>query len=96
MPTKRSKGRVWKFAEFEFHELSRNLYTKGELVHIEGKPQEVLACLLENPGQLVSMDYLLATVWPDVATGPDSVMVAVAKLRRTFGGSTNRIIRNGS
>lgn len=92
MPGSRLRGRVWRFAEFEFWEASRTLLARGEAVHLEGKPREVLACLLEQPQEVVSTTYLLDTVWPDVATGPDSVTQAVAKLRRIFGGKNSRII----
>ncbi len=93
---RRSKGRVWRFAEFEFHEVSRKLFAHGIQVPMENKPREALRWLLERPQEICSVSYLLDAVWPDVATGPDSVMTAIAKLRKAFGEPIDRIISNVS
>lgn len=50
----------------------------------------LLLCLAERPGELVSIDDLLTSVWPDVIVGPDSVYQAVASLRRRLGDDTRQ------
>ena len=45
----------------------------------------LLLCLAERPGEVVSIEELLAKVWTDVAVSSDSVYQGVASLRRVLG-----------
>jgi len=45
----------------------------------------LLLCLVERPGEVVSIDDLLNQVWSDVTVAPDSVYQAVTSLRRLLG-----------
>jgi DNA-binding winged helix-turn-helix (wHTH) protein/TolB-like protein len=62
-------------------EISRN----EESVRLEERTMRLLLCLAERAGEVVSIDDLLARVWPDVVVTPDSVYQAVASLRRVLG-----------
>jgi len=62
-------------------EISRN----QESVRLEERTMRLLLCLAERAGEVVSIDELLARVWPDVVVTPDSVYQAVASLRRVLG-----------
>lgn len=46
---------------------------------------QLLLCLADRAGEVVSMDDLLSRVWSDVIVSPDSVYQAVASLRRQLG-----------
>ncbi|MBV8091485.1 MAG: transcriptional regulator [Alphaproteobacteria bacterium] len=57
---------------------------------------EILAVLLERPGELVSKQELMARVWPDVFVEPANLTVHISALRRTLrdGRDGNRFIIN--
>jgi transcriptional activator of cad operon len=57
----------------------------GETARVEVRTMRLLLCLAEHSRELVSIDDLLAQVWPDVTVAPDSVYQAVASLRRLLG-----------
>lgn len=45
----------------------------------------VLVCLMEQPGQVVSREYLLATVWAGAVVNEDMVTRTVSSLRKVLG-----------
>jgi TolB-like protein len=57
----------------------------GHTIKLEPKAMQLLMCLVERAGEVVSVDELLDLVWKDVVVSPDSVYAAVAALRRTLG-----------
>ncbi len=65
----------------ELDEISKD----GRAIKLEPKAMELLICLAERPGEVVSVDELLDRVWRDVIVSHDSVYAAVAALRRTLG-----------
>src|SRR5580692_3326127 len=54
-------------------------------VKLEPRAMQLLVCLAEHAGQVVSVEQLLDEVWTGVVVTPDSVYHAVAALRRTLG-----------
>jgi transcriptional activator of cad operon len=62
-------------------QISRN----GETSRVEVRTMRLLLCLAEHPGEVVSIEDLLAQVWSGVFVNPDSVYQAVASLRRLLG-----------
>ena len=61
-----TSGRVWRFADYEFDELARELRCKGRPVDLESKPLDILLQLLLHAGEVVTKEELLESVWPDV------------------------------
>jgi TolB-like protein/DNA-binding winged helix-turn-helix (wHTH) protein len=57
----------------------------GKTVKLEPRAMELLACLAEHRGEVVTVDQILDTVWKDVVVTPDSVYQAVAALRKALG-----------
>jgi TolB-like protein/tetratricopeptide (TPR) repeat protein len=57
----------------------------GHVMKLEPKAMELLICLAERGGEVVSVDELLDRVWKDVVVSHDSVYAAVAALRRALG-----------
>ena len=57
----------------------------GTSVRVEPKVMEVLLCLAEAPGEVVTRETLLGRVWPDVTVSDDALSLAVSKLRKALG-----------
>ncbi len=57
----------------------------GNTVKLERRAMQLLLCLADHAGQVVSVEQLLDEVWTGVVVTPDSVYHAVAALRRTLG-----------
>ena len=57
---------------------------------------EILIVLLERPGELISMQELMARVWPNTFVDPGNLTVHISALRRTLrdGRDGNRFIIN--
>lgn len=65
---------------------SAGAIAKGaDSVRLESRTMRLLLCLAAHAGEVVSIDDLLADVWPDVTVTSDSVYQAVASLRRVLG-----------
>src|SRR5438477_6314241 len=80
-----TSGRLWRFADYEFDELRRELRVKGKSAEIESKPLEILLQLLLHAGEVVTKEELLESVWPDVMVVDGSLATAVSKLRKVMG-----------
>src|SRR5688572_1758228 len=61
------------------------LSAAGKTVKLEPKAMAVLVYLAERPGQVVSREALLASVWAGVVVGDDSLTQVVTKLRKALG-----------
>ena len=73
----------------------------GELLSADRQPAglrkqalEVLLVLGRRAGQVVSKDELMDQVWPDVVVGEGSLTQAIADVRRAFGDTEHRLVRN--
>ena len=77
--------RIWRFADYEFDEMSRQLRAKGRVVELESKPLDILLQLLLHAGEVVTKEELLESVWPDVTVVDGSLATAVSKLRKAMG-----------
>jgi len=62
------------------NKVSRN----GTTVQLEPKVMSVLVCLAEHPGEPVSKEKLLQTVWPDTFVGEGVLVRSIVELRRVF------------
>ena len=75
----------YRFGVAEFDESRFELSVGGLTVDVQQKPLQVLAVLLRRPGEVVSREQLLETVWADRVTVEQVLANAVAKLRRALG-----------
>jgi TolB-like protein/DNA-binding winged helix-turn-helix (wHTH) protein/Tfp pilus assembly protein PilF len=57
----------------------------GATVKLERRLMQLLLCLADHPGQVLSVEQLLDQVWAGVVVTQDSVYQAVASLRRILG-----------
>src|SRR6202167_6578608 len=84
--------RLWRFADYEFDELGRELRVKGRPADMESKPLDVLLQLLLHAGEVVTKEELLESVWPDVMVVDGSLATAVSKLRKAIGDDDHPVI----
>jgi TolB-like protein/DNA-binding winged helix-turn-helix (wHTH) protein/Tfp pilus assembly protein PilF len=56
--------RTIRFGVFEIDVRSGELRKQGRKVRLEGQPVQILICLLENPGELVTREELRKRLWP--------------------------------
>src|ERR1700722_8417289 len=56
--------RAIRFGVFELDLRSGELQKQGRKIRLEGQPVQVLICLLENPGELVTREELHRKLWP--------------------------------
>src|SRR6267143_4143285 len=87
-----TSGRLWRFADYEFDELRRELRVKGRALELESKPLDILLQLLLHAGEVVTKEELLESVWPDVMVVDGSLATAVSKLRKALGDEEHPII----
>jgi DNA-binding winged helix-turn-helix (wHTH) protein/serine/threonine protein kinase len=78
-------GRVFRFADCEFNESSRELRVRGQLADLESKPLEILHQLLVHAGEVVTREELFESVWPGTIVVDGSLATAVSKLRKVLG-----------
>src|ERR1700730_17894716 len=87
-----TSGRLWRFEDYEFDELARELRVKGRSVELESKPLDILLQLLLHAGEVVTKEELLESVWPDVMVVDGSLATAVSKLRKAMGDEDHPMI----
>src|ERR1700683_1877068 len=80
-----TSGRLWRFADYEFDELGRELRVKGKSIELEAKPLDILLQLLLHAGEVVTKEELLESFGADVTVVDGSLATAVSKLRKAMG-----------
>ena len=76
-----------RFGVFELHPPTGELRKNGAKVKLEGQPIQILALLLERPGELVTQDEIRTKLWSDgtVVDFEHCIKTAVRKLRQALG-----------
>jgi DNA-binding winged helix-turn-helix (wHTH) protein len=87
----RAQVRRVRFGDFEVDPRSAELLKNGRSVRIQEKPFQVLALLLERPGELVTREELRQALWPaDTFVDFDvGLNTAIRKLREALGDSAD-------
>lgn len=77
------------FGLFEADLASRELHKRGVLVHLQDQPFQILAMLLERPGEVVTREELREKLWPGdtFVDFDESLNTAIKKLRYALGDS---------
>jgi DNA-binding winged helix-turn-helix (wHTH) protein len=73
------------FGQFRLDRANALLWRGQERVVLAPKPFEVLCCLVERPGELVTKDELFDAVWSDLHVSESSLTVAINALRSALG-----------
>ena len=59
----RSNGHLLRFSSFELDLRARELRKQGLRIKLQEQPFQILALLLEKPGEIVTREYLLEEIW---------------------------------
>lgn len=73
------------FGQFRLDRANALLWRGQDRIVLAPKPFEVLCCLVERPGRLVTKDELLDAVWSDLHVSESSLTVAMNALRSALG-----------
>jgi Tol biopolymer transport system component/DNA-binding winged helix-turn-helix (wHTH) protein len=77
------------FGLFQADLPARQLYRRGVLVHLQDQPFEILAILLQRPGEVVTREELQKRLWPEdtFVEFDEGLNTAIKKLRYALGDS---------
>jgi len=91
MPQPSTGRRLLRFGLFELDLLAGELRKSGNRVRLQGQPFQVLAALLESPGDIVTREQLREKIWPaDTFVDFDhSLNTAINKVREALGDSAS-------
>ena len=86
-----SSSRIIRFNTFEVNFQTGELRQRGQKVRLQEQPLQVLAALLERPGELVTREELRSKLWPaDTFVDFDhSLNAAIKRLRDALGESAD-------
>jgi DNA-binding winged helix-turn-helix (wHTH) protein/dipeptidyl aminopeptidase/acylaminoacyl peptidase len=84
-----SASRIIRFSTFEVNLHTGELHQRGQKVKLQEQPLQVLAALLERPGEMVTREELRSKLWPaDTFVDFDhSLNAAIKRLRDALGES---------
>src|ERR1700693_18322 len=87
--SKRSSG--VRFGQFELDLSEARLLKKGFPVRLENQPFQILAALVDHPGEMISREELCAGLWPDgtYVDFDEGLNTAIKKLRYALGDSAD-------
>src|SRR5262249_32110893 len=72
---------VFRFAGFELNLKARELWRNGVRIHLQDQPFEILAMMLERPGEVVTREEIRDRLWA-AGTNVDLEPAATAAIRR--------------
>jgi len=83
--------RLIRFGAFELDLRSGELQKQGRKIRLEGQPVQILVCLLENPGELVTREELHRKLWPadTFVNFEHGLNAAVKRLRQALNDSAD-------
>ena len=89
-------GDVFAFGPFQLVPAQRLLLDGDRPLPLGSRAFDILIALVENAGEIISKDALIARVWPDVAVDDVNLRVHIAAVRKTLrdGLSGERYISN--
>ena len=64
--------------------LRNQIIHEGDVIALEPKVLEVLKVLAQTPGEVVSHQELLDTVWPDMVVAPNALQRCIGQLRKAL------------
>jgi DNA-binding winged helix-turn-helix (wHTH) protein/Tol biopolymer transport system component len=88
--------RQYSFGDFTLDVERRVLLRRGEEIALGARSFDVLACLLDHHGQLVTKSALIEAVWGDTAVTDNSVAQCVVEIRRALSDNSQNLIRTVS
>ncbi|HEY7552751.1 MAG TPA: tetratricopeptide repeat protein [Hyphomicrobiaceae bacterium] len=85
--------RVYEFEGFILDMTRRTLCAAERGVELRPKSFDVLCCLVEHAGRLVTKDALFQAVWPGVSVTDESIARCVSDIRRALGDRGQQIVK---
>jgi TolB-like protein/DNA-binding winged helix-turn-helix (wHTH) protein len=85
-----ARPRLWRFGVFEVDLHTAELRKQGLKVKLHGQPIQILAMLLERPGEPVTREEIREKLWPEdtFVDFEHSINTAVKRLREALGDDT--------
>ncbi|WP_170937058.1 MULTISPECIES: winged helix-turn-helix domain-containing protein [Rhodomicrobium] len=98
IPIETSYSAAYVFGPFRLLVAERALFSAGHPVAVGGRALDLLLLLLENAGELVRKEALIARAWPGTHVEEATLRVQIASLRRALGDGRGelRYIQNES
>src|SRR5882757_2687299 len=90
---KRTALMIFQFGEYTLDIAQGCLRTADREVDLRPKSFEVLRCLVENVGRLVTKDELIKAVWPKVIVTDESLARCISEVRQAIADSNQKIIK---
>ena len=84
---------VLRFEGFALDLGERVLRRDGREVALRPKSFDVLACLAQHPGRVITKDELMAQVWPGLVVTDDSLTRCVSDIRAALGDASQRLVK---
>jgi TolB-like protein len=84
---------IFQFGEYTLDLAQGCLRTANREVDLRPKSFEVLRCLVENVGRLVTKDELIKAVWPNVVVTDESLARCISEVRQAIADSDQTIIK---
>src|SRR5713101_5991243 len=78
-------GRAFLFRSFELFPEQRLLLEGDNQVRLGGRAFDILAALVERPGEVVSREEMIARAWPQTIVEDANLKIQVSALRRALG-----------
>ena len=90
---KRTTLMIFRFGEYTLDMAQGCLRTADREVDLRPKSFEVLRCLVENVGRLVTKDELIKAVWPNVIVTDESLARCISEVRQAIADADQKIIK---
>src|SRR6058998_3532004 len=89
--SQQSARRVVRFGVFEVDLRAGELFKQGIRIKLQQQPFQILALLLEHPGEVVTREELRRRLWPadTLVDFEHSLNTAIKRLRETLGDSAD-------
>jgi DNA-binding winged helix-turn-helix (wHTH) protein/Tol biopolymer transport system component len=85
--------RQYRFGDYAL-DLERSVLRRGlEEIALRAKTLDVLRCLVERQGRLVSKQELMEAVWQDCAVTDNSLAQCIVEIRRALGDGSQQVIQ---
>ncbi len=83
-------NRGFHLGEWEVQPLRNTVILEGHARHIEPKVMDVLLCLANSPGEVVSRDQLLSEVWEGLVVTEEVLTRCISELRTALGDTSRQ------
>jgi serine/threonine protein kinase len=92
LPNPTDSPRLRRFDQFELDLRTGEIYKQGKRIKLQEQPCQVLAVLVEHPGELVTREELRKKLWPNdtFVDFEHGVNLAINKLRDALGDSAEK------